>query len=78
MNQPNHDHGHHGHHNDQHSHSKANAPWRPHHDWRFWAAVVLMLAGMAAYVLSMDESLRPGGVKPAQPSIPVGAGGAAG
>jgi hypothetical protein len=68
MNQPNHDHGHHDHHHDQHSHAKA--PWRPHHDWRFWVAVALMLAGMAAYVLSMDESLRPGGPKPAQPAAP--------
>ena len=57
MNHPNHDHGHHDHHHDQHSHAKA--PWRPHHDWRFWVAIVLMLAGMAAWgCWKILESLR--------------------
>ena len=32
-----------------------------HHDWRFWTAIVLMLLAMVGYVLSLDESLRPGG-----------------
>ena len=42
-----HDHGHH--------HSPA---WkRLHRDWRAWAVVLLMLAAMAAYVVSDDEAL---------------------
>lgn len=28
-----------------------------HRDWRVWAAVVLMLAAIMIYVLSLDESL---------------------
>jgi hypothetical protein len=39
-----------------------------HHDWRFWTAIVLMLLGMVAYVVSFDESLRPGGGE--QPEVP--------
>jgi hypothetical protein len=31
-----------------------------HRDWRLWLAVILMLAAMAAYVMTMDESLLPG------------------
>ncbi len=42
-----------------------------HHDWRFWTAIVLMVLGMAAYVLSFDESLRPGGVD--EPEVPMAA-----
>ncbi|MEM8681566.1 MAG: hypothetical protein AAGF97_19645 [Planctomycetota bacterium] len=34
-----------------------------HHDWRFWTAIVLMLIAMAVYVISFDESLRPGDVE---------------
>jgi hypothetical protein len=32
-----------------------------HRDWRFWVAVLLMLAAMGAYVATMDEALVPGG-----------------
>ncbi len=32
-----------------------------HRDWRIWAAVILMLACMAIYVLTLDESEVPGG-----------------
>jgi hypothetical protein len=40
-----------------------------HRDWRFWVAIVLMLAAMAAYVLSNDEALQPGGrVRPPTPA----------
>jgi hypothetical protein len=63
------DHGHH-----DHNHAHQTAGWRPHRDWRFWVAVVLMLAAMVAYVASNDESLRLGGSKPAQPAAPVDAG----
>ena len=30
-----------------------------HKDWRVWLAVALMLAAMAMYVLSLDESVVP-------------------
>ena len=39
-----------------------------HHDWRFWTAIVLMLLAMVGYVLSLDESLPPGGGE--QPEVP--------
>jgi hypothetical protein len=59
-------------HRRQHPHEHAPRPswWRTaHRDWRTWVAVALMLAGMAAYILSLDESLRPGGA--AQPPVPI-------
>lgn len=55
---------HHGHQNAAH-HSGAKTK-RIHHDWRFWTAIVLMGVAMAAYVLSFDESLQPGGVDQAE------------
>jgi hypothetical protein len=63
-----HDHQHdqHGHHNHQtHPHQR-----RPiHHNWWFWVAIALMLAGMLMYVMSDDEELQPGGqVGPAVPA----------
>ncbi len=39
-----------------------------HKDWRAWAVVLLMLAAMAVYVLSEDESLAPG--EPPQAEVP--------
>jgi len=40
-----------------------------HKDWRFWVAVGLMIAAIVAYVLSMDESMQPGGnAAPKQPA----------
>jgi len=45
---------------------------RLHRDWRAWVVVLLMLAAMAAYVLSDSESLQPGG-KTQQP-MPAAAG----
>jgi hypothetical protein len=41
-----------------------------HKDWRSWAVVILMLAAMAIYLLTMDESLGPGGQP--QPAIDAG------
>ena len=32
-----------------------------HKDWRTWTVVILMLVAIAAYVLSDDEALGPGG-----------------
>lgn len=31
-----------------------------HRDWRIWLGVILMLAAMAIYVLTMDEAIVPG------------------
>jgi hypothetical protein len=47
----------HKHHNNQHHHAP-KAAW--HKDWRTWVVVGLMLAAMAAYVLSVDETVGPG------------------
>jgi hypothetical protein len=30
---------------------------RPHQDWRIWVGVVAMLAAIAIYVLTLDDSL---------------------
>lgn len=44
-------------HQPDHAHRKKSRSF--HKDWRTWTAVVLMLAAMAAYVLTMDESIAP-------------------
>ncbi|HEX4054584.1 MAG TPA: hypothetical protein VHX86_10000 [Tepidisphaeraceae bacterium] len=41
---------------------------RAHHDWKFWAALVLMLVAIAVYVGTNDLSFRPHG--PPQHPIP--------
>ena len=51
----------------QENHNKKTPPHKVskspgvHKDWRAWVAIILMLGAMVAYVLSMDESIRPGG-----------------
>lgn len=60
----------HGHHDPSHS---SNKPWwkQVHRDWKFWTAVVLMIAALGVYVLSVDESLQPGGeTKQPTPAAP--------
>ena len=32
---------------------------RAHHDWKFWVAILLMLAAMVIYVKTNDLSVRP-------------------
>jgi hypothetical protein len=32
-----------------------------HHNWWFWAAIVLMLGAMVTYVMTMNEAIGPGG-----------------
>ncbi len=64
-------HGHHGGHGQGHGHSAGHKRGGIHRDWRFWTAVVLMLAAMAVYVLSFDESLEPGGQ--ISPEVPAAA-----
>jgi hypothetical protein len=48
-----------------HKPEKHARPRRPflkgaHRDWRVWAAIMLMVALMAVYVLTEDESIQPG------------------
>jgi hypothetical protein len=47
----------------KHNYHRSHGPaWkRLHRDWRAWVVVLLMLAAMVIYVLSDNESLRPGG-----------------
>ncbi|MFZ5449069.1 MAG: hypothetical protein ACOZFS_10590 [Thermodesulfobacteriota bacterium] len=33
-----------------------------HKDWRTWVVVGLMLAAIGTYVLTLDDSIQPGGV----------------
>ncbi len=55
---------------DHHHHDQHQVPaWkRLHRDWRVWLGVILMLTAMAAYVISQDESIRPGGRVPQAPA----------
>lgn len=47
-------------HDHQHSdhNPKHESGWKPHTDWRAWAAV-LMLVAIVIYILSLDESRQP-------------------
>ncbi len=36
---------------------------RAHHDWRFWLAMVLMVAAISTYVATESLSLRPAGTR---------------
>ena len=50
------------HHHDQaHGHQHQTKSQGLHKDWRTWVVVLLMLVGMAAYILSDDEALQPDG-----------------
>ncbi len=63
------------HHRDHHANPPevSHAGWRQaHKDWRLWAAVTLMLVAIMTYVMTMDESIAPGG-KP-QPVVPAAPG----
>ena len=56
-------------HKHDHGHYHGPAWKRLHRDWRAWTVVLVMLAAMAAYVVSDDEALRPGGgAQPAPPA----------
>jgi hypothetical protein len=48
------------------SHIKSTGPKgkRLHKDWRVWLAVILMLAAMIIYVLTLDDSLLAFGIGP--------------
>jgi hypothetical protein len=43
-------------------HYERSSYWQVTKDWRMWVVVVLMLVGIFTYVMTMDESVRPGGV----------------
>ena len=60
---------HHGHHD--HSHPQHKQGGGLHKDWRAWTVVILMLAAMAGYILSVDESIEPG--EPDQAQVPAAA-----
>jgi hypothetical protein len=62
-------HDQHGHHHGEHHGHHGAGTW--HKDWRTWVVVGLMLAAMAAYVLSMDEEIVPG--EPLQEQVPAAA-----
>ncbi len=70
--QKKHSHGNekHGHHHEGAEHGGAKKKML-HHDWRFWTAIVLMGLAILAYVVSFDESFRPGGGE--QPEVPAAA-----
>ena len=61
-------------HENQHHQQQSSRNKGLHKDWRVWAVVLLMLAAMAIYVLSDNESLRFGNAKPIKPA-PANAGG---
>jgi hypothetical protein len=60
---------HHGNNHHAAEHDPAKEKKLIHHDWRFWIAIVLMALAMGSYVLSFDESLRPGEVD--EPVVPM-------
>jgi ABC-type nickel/cobalt efflux system permease component RcnA len=61
-------------HNHNHGHEHHAKKSRGlHKDWRAWLVVVLMLAAMAMYLLSGDESFQPGQAEPV-PRMPAAAG----
>lgn len=62
MTQHHHDHDH------KHQHNQPTKDQGLHKDWRTWAVVLMMLAAMAAYVLSGDEEIVPG--EPAGERVP--------
>jgi hypothetical protein len=67
MNEINHNHHHHPEADSDNVQHDRRPYWKHvHHDWRFWVAVLLMLAAMVIYVMSDDLRWRPGR-QPQQP-----------
>jgi hypothetical protein len=59
----------HAHGRDKAKQSHPTELWRGlHKDWRTWLVIGVMLAAIGTYILSLDDSIQPGG--PAQNSIP--------
>ena len=59
-------------HRHDHKAPRANALKGLHRDWRAWVMVGIMLTAMLAYVLSLDDSLQPGGPLPTPPPATAG------
>jgi hypothetical protein len=55
-------------HHSQHHHDGSGHAAKPHVKWVLIVGVVLMLAAMLGYVLSMDEAVVPG--QPVQQPVP--------
>lgn len=55
------------HHPNQPHHKQGKKKTEIHKDWRTWTVVILMLAGMAAYILTNEEVLVPAD----QPQVPM-------
>ena len=51
-----------------HAHPRHHILKHAHKDWRVWAAALLMLALILAYVFTDNLSLQPGGKSAAQPT----------
>jgi hypothetical protein len=51
----------HGHNDSKLSHTASGGSvlWKPHKDWRVWAALLLMLAAIVTYVVTLDDSIIP-------------------
>jgi hypothetical protein len=60
------------HHEHSHELKQGSGGKRPlHKDWRLWLGVILMLVAMLVYVLTLDESIIPGGgPSDEQPRLP--------
>ena len=43
----------------RHGNKAASSKWQLHKDWRAWLAVILMVAAVVMYVLSLDDSIVP-------------------
>ncbi|MCL4500887.1 MAG: hypothetical protein M1438_03400 [Deltaproteobacteria bacterium] len=61
-------------HHHKHAHEKVShhqIDWMGlHKDWRTWLIVGLMLAAIGTYVLTLDDSLQPGGaIQSSQPPV---------
>ena len=57
-------HGHSGLEKKSHTKSSGSKGKKLHKDWRVWVAVILMLAAMIIYVLTLDDSLLAFGTGP--------------
>jgi len=49
----------HNHAKHRHEETRQSSIWKLHKDWRAWLALVLMLAAILMYVLSLDDSIVP-------------------
>jgi hypothetical protein len=43
----------------QHEAEGKSIIWKPHKDWRVWVALLLMLAAILTYVVTLDDSIIP-------------------